>query len=407
MSHHRTRIAIERLRKLLKASPVIGILGQRQVGKTTLLSEVCRDYVTFDKARLLQQAKSDPELFLNGRTVPFGIDEAQLCPELFPAIKEHVRLNKAVGQFVMSGSVRFTSKKSIRESLTGRILNIEILPFSIAEAHRRANPESLKQCLTLKAERLQTAFDLGARATRAEFSDYLEKGGLPGICFSRDASVRDDRWQTHLDTLINRDYRQLHPTTLPFEAVRDCLVFIAQNQGQPLEWKSLSIASRISIVTIKKVVQTLEGLFLIRPAALLGDAKGITYFLEDQGMASWLRTFGQAHGTGHSTIVTEQDIVRGLYACIRHEILYRPERRGKISTYLTRHGVCVHLVFQTIDGLLGIVVTPDAVPRPKTIAAAQAFLKKFPHARAVIAYGGMQTVVKAENHIWLPYWKLV
>ena len=70
--------------------------------------------------------------------MPFGINEAQLCSPLFPALKQWVRTNKAKEQFILSGSVRFTSKADIRESLTGRIISLELLPFTIAESAQLA-----------------------------------------------------------------------------------------------------------------------------------------------------------------------------------------------------------------------------------------------------------------------------
>jgi AAA domain len=69
-----------------------------------------------------------------GLSVDTDIDEAQLFPALFPALKAHVRINKRKGQFLLSGSVRFTSKADIRESLTGRIVSLELLPFTISGA---------------------------------------------------------------------------------------------------------------------------------------------------------------------------------------------------------------------------------------------------------------------------------
>lgn len=237
----------------------------------------------------------------------------------------------------------------------------------------------------------------------AEFDEYLVRGGLPGICLSREATLRDDRWQTHLDTLLNRDYRLIHPTTLPYNALRDALSYMAIHQGKPIELKELSEASRISFVTIKKVIDAFEALFLVRSIAVLGDSKRSVYFLEDQGMASWLAE-SPSQATKQSL---EWRIVCGLYASLRHELFYHPEDRGTIATYRTKHGVLVHLVFQTMDGTLGIIACPDTDPRPKTIAAAVAFLKKYKQARVIVAYPGKEIIIKSDRQFWVPYYLMV
>ena len=134
MPRERQRYLSTSVSAALSHSAGVGILGQRQVGKTTVLEAASAEYTTFDRAIVLQQASADAETFLAGHAAPVGIDEAQLCPPLFPALKEHVRIHKRKGQVLLSGSVRFTSKADIRESLTGRIVSLELLPFTVAEA---------------------------------------------------------------------------------------------------------------------------------------------------------------------------------------------------------------------------------------------------------------------------------
>ena len=114
------------------------------MGKTTLLESFSSDYKTFDDPKELSFAMSEPDMFLENRKAPFAIDEAQFCPPLFPALKEFVRKHKTPGKFLLSGSVRFTSRKAIRESLTGRIVGVEVLPFTIAEAHQVKLPKTIE-----------------------------------------------------------------------------------------------------------------------------------------------------------------------------------------------------------------------------------------------------------------------
>src|SRR5882762_1273074 len=102
MPHSRKRLLKERIRMAMKHSPIVGILGQRQTGKTTLLESLVssEDYVSLDKAIHLNAAKTHPESFIDRTSNVLGIDECQLAPELFPALKERVRSLKKPGQFL-------------------------------------------------------------------------------------------------------------------------------------------------------------------------------------------------------------------------------------------------------------------------------------------------------------------
>jgi len=395
MPHERKRYLGPGLARTLAHSQIAGILGQRQVGKTTLLEASCKEYATFDRAATLMQANTDAELFLKGHASPFGIDEAQLCAPLFPALKEHVRVDKRRGQFILSGSVRFTSKADIRESLTGRIVALELLPLTLAEIKGRPLPNICERILKANSAAALASLDKTS-STRVDFGRYLEEGGLPGICFFRDPHIRMARFEAHLDTLLNRDIRQVYPTTLPYSSLRALLEHLARTQGRPFEWAEAARASQISRITLKKVLFALEALFLTRTIPDI-DGHKPTIFLEDQGTASWLKG---------SALENADDLTRGLYANLRQEYHYRPELRAKISHWRIQNEIEVPLIFSSRHGRLGIVPTLSEQPAPKTLGSAQSFLNKFPGSKVVIAYGGSTIVHKPPSMLWIPYWKL-
>ena len=128
MPHSRIRYLASLVKKGLRFSPIVGILGHRQVGKTTLAESLGARYYTLDLRPTLESIQADPLGFLETQEKhPTVLDECQLLPDLFPALKERVRKKKRPGQFLLTGSVRFTSRKAIRESLTGRIVTFELL----------------------------------------------------------------------------------------------------------------------------------------------------------------------------------------------------------------------------------------------------------------------------------------
>lgn len=100
MAHLRARHIESHIARLLKASPIVGVFGHRQVGKTTVAERVGGSYVTMDRQSELASAERDAEMFLDKLSpTPAVIDECQLAPALFPALKERVRTRKEPGIF--------------------------------------------------------------------------------------------------------------------------------------------------------------------------------------------------------------------------------------------------------------------------------------------------------------------
>lgn len=398
MPHARARYAEALIRKAMGHSPIVGVLGQRQVGKTTLVTALAEEYSTFDRATLLEQATARPLEFLENRGLPFAVDEAQLCPPLFPAIKEWVRLNPKNGQFLLTGSVRFTGRKLIRESLTGRIVNVEILPLNISEQDEAPLTDHLNKLLKIRDNASLDRWAAQVRNnTRDRFHRYLKTGGLPGICFFRDSSLRGDRFNAHLDTLLNRDVQLLIQTTLSPLQLRKAAHHIAENQGNPISLQSLARAAQTSTQTVKKLLIAFEGLFLIRPIPTEGTVSKTSYYLEDQGLASHLC---------RNQVQLPFDIQRGIYHQLRHELQYKPGPKNRIFSYRTHDGTDVPLVFENEAGLVGIIPSDEREPTLKTLGSARSFLKAFPNAKAVIACCAAQASSRDFRTLVVPYYWL-
>ncbi len=398
MPHSRARYAESLIKKALTHSPIVGVLGHRQVGKTTLSESLANEYITFDSAPRLEEATSHPDLFLENRRAPFTIDEAQLCPPLFPAVKEWVRTHPKKGQFIFTGSVRFTSRKLIRESLTGRIVNIEILPMTISELNEAPLSDHLSEILNIDSpEKLDTFEEQSAKKKRISFLQYLSTGGLPGICFFRSESVKSDRFEAHLDTILNRDIRLILTTTLSPLQLRKLATYIAQTQGLPLELKAAASACQAATPTVKKILLAFEALFLIRPVPAEGTVSKISYFFEDQGLATYL---------SKSTASDSDKILAGLYSNLRQELHYRPHPKNEIFTFRTHDGTEVPLAFKFKDGIIGIIPTDERVPTLKSQASAKSFLKHYPGSKVIIAFAGARPETRNFNTIALPFWWL-
>lgn len=133
-----------KLLKALESSPVVFLNGPRQAGKSTLVQNLAQkefpaEYVTFDSTTQMAAAGSAPEAYLRQRKGSLIIDEVQLVPDIFRALKivvdelrqEHGRNIK--GRFLLTGSANIMALPKLSEPLVGRMGVLTLYSLSGAE----------------------------------------------------------------------------------------------------------------------------------------------------------------------------------------------------------------------------------------------------------------------------------
>src|SRR3972149_7744665 len=129
----------EAVRGSLARYPVVGLIGCRQVGKTTLakiIAKACRKRVVYLDIELPSDLSKlqEPELYLSQFTDHLVIiDEIQRMPALFPLIRAMVDKKRVGGRFLILGSASPQLIKHSSESLAGRIIYHELKPFALKE----------------------------------------------------------------------------------------------------------------------------------------------------------------------------------------------------------------------------------------------------------------------------------
>lgn len=352
----------------------MGVVGHRQVGKTTLTSLLSSLYVTLDVGHDLAQALVDPLSFLATHVGnPATIDECQLAPPLFPALKEWVRINKKPGQFLLTGSVRFTSRKAIRESLTGRIITWELLPMDWSEQCESPLPDSLIRLLKSRDMRVELSTRRGF--SPLSYRRYLEMGGFPGVFGVRDPAIRSQRFETQINTILERDLQLLIQTSLDFKTLRRLLVALAKGVSEPLAIALLSRETRISLPTLRKLLAAFESSYLIRLIPSEGDFSKPVLFFEDLGEQNHLIP---------TDFVSVKQLTCFLFQNLRVQFHYRPELKGEIFSYRSRSGTTVPLCFRVGKDVLGIIPIISEDELATAHRDARHFLKQYPSAKTII-----------------------
>lgn len=215
--------------------------------------------------------------------------------------------------------------------------------------------------------------------TETAVKKALSHGGLPGIFAVRDEGVRAQRFESMINTLLERDLQLIIRTSLSYSTLRGLLMALALNQTRPIEWSTLSRQARISVPSLKKLIQAFEGMFLIRLLPTEGAERKPALFFEDQGEATHLAA---------DRYDDSVQLLRFLYSQLRHQLHYRPELTAEIFQFRNRGGAYVPLVFRAGKAVLGIIPILAENPPLGSLATARSFLKTYPHSKLLYVHQG-------------------
>ena len=130
------------LAQRLRVMPAVIVTGARQTGKSTLVEHLItgsRRYATLDDLDVLDAARRDPEVLLDGAG-PVTLDEIQREPSLLRSIKRAIDRSRRPGRFLLSGSANLLLMQQTGESLAGRASYLTLWPMT------RREQRGLGQC---------------------------------------------------------------------------------------------------------------------------------------------------------------------------------------------------------------------------------------------------------------------
>ncbi|VAW69420.1 ATPase [hydrothermal vent metagenome] len=234
------------IQKTSAERPALLLTGARQTGKSSLLNHLFPDhpYVSLDVPLTAKQASEGGQFFLDSHGTPLLIDEIQYAPELFRYIKIHIDQNRQLtGQYIMTGSQKFSLMKGVSESLAGRVAILNLHSLSTRELARHFKTE------------------LSAR----QILQWIVKGGYPEIY---EHKLDHNRFYAdYISTYIERDVRQL----LNIRHIREFDQFmrlLAIRSGQIFSMSRVATEIGVSSHTIKSWIAVLEAsniIYLLKP----------------------------------------------------------------------------------------------------------------------------------------------
>ncbi|HRE88325.1 MAG TPA: ATP-binding protein [Myxococcota bacterium] len=253
-----------------KALGILALVGVRQAGKSALLrrADPNRRWVSLDDIGLRDLANQDPDLLLRTHPPPLIVDECQLAPPLFPALKRLVDDRRAAGlrdtAVWLTGSHQLLIDSRIKESLAGRTTFRTLHPLSISE---------------LASAGLQA----GA----------LFRGGFPELVWDS-APSPVDYFDAYLRTVVERDVVLAAgiTKTTPFTRL---VRLLALRVGNLLNLSELARDAAVAVSTASDWVSALERMGLVHLVSPMAPSlssrlvKTPKVFLCDTGLAARLQ----------------------------------------------------------------------------------------------------------------------
>lgn len=253
------RLITSKLKEALADTPVLCLLGPRQVGKTTLAESLDaeRSYISFDNRTLLEAAQQDPDSFIQGLPEKVTLDEVQRVPDILPAIKASVDSNRKPGRFILTGSANLLLLPGVQESLAGRVEIAYLQP--LAEQEKHYSKISLLERFI--SGEIKTQIN-GNQKPVEEIIKAIVQGGYPEPNTRTEARAK--QWhKQYLNTIIQRDVKDI-AAIRDEEELLQIIHILALRTGNLLNVNGLAKDLGVRRETIEKYITILERLFLIR-----------------------------------------------------------------------------------------------------------------------------------------------
>lgn len=234
------RIFQDQIEIRLKHNPVVALLGARQVGKSTLAKLIMEKYANsiyldLEKRSDRRKLENDLELFLSqnqGKLI--CLDEIQMMPEIFTALRSYIDENDKNAQFLILGSASRDLIRQSSETLAGRIAYIEITPFHFKE---------IKDDIPLL--------------------EHWLKGGYPKSILQKNNDESFNWRNDYIKTFLERDIPQLG-FTIPAITLERFWRMLAHTHGQVINYSNLGRSLGVTHHTIKSYIDILEQTFVIK-----------------------------------------------------------------------------------------------------------------------------------------------
>jgi predicted AAA+ superfamily ATPase len=325
----------------LSQYPAVALLGPRQVGKTTLAHAIAAQFpgtVVLDMERESGRAAvAQPELLFPAlREKLVVLDEVQLVPQIFSALRPEIDADRRPGRFLLLGSASGELLRQTGESLAGRVSYVELSPLLAAEV-----PQDLMTLQTL----------------------WL-RGGYP-LAYLAGSEAASLQWrQDFIRTFLQRDLPTMG-VRVPAETLRRFWTMLAHLQSQLLNASQLGLAlGGVSHTTATRYLDTLIDTMVVRRLepcfANVGKrlVKSPKIYVRDSGLLHALLGLGTVQDLqGHAVAGASWE------GFVVEQVAAALPTGAQLGFYRTAAGAELDLVIEYGSRRIGVEIKFSSAPR--------------------------------------------
>jgi len=362
---YRLRIVDKLLENKLKGMGAVLVEGAKWCGKTTTSEQHAGSVLYMDnpkdRSSNVKMAQMNPDMLLKGAT-PRLIDEWQIAPELWDAIRFTVDHREGEGQFILTGSVTPLSDEDegkVHHSGAGRIARLKMRPMSLWESGD-SNGQISMEALFGGAEDLYGVNELELR----DIAWLMCRGGWPRAV-NQPKDIALGRAFDYYDTVVNVDVKEPDHVGRNPERVKLLMRSYARNQGTQVSLSAICADMKandndtLDDRTVYSYLQALKGIFVVEDTKAwnpnLRSKSAIrtsdTRYFTDPSIAV------AAMGIGPDDLLNDLNTMGLIFEsmCIRDLRVYAQALDGEVYHYRDSDGLECDAVVHLRNGSYGLV----------------------------------------------------
>lgn len=362
MKKYRKRIADDILARKLEGKGAVLIEGPKWCGKTTTAEQIAASILYMDEPEKKEQnivmSELNPKRLLKG-AAPRLIDEWQIAPKLWDAIRFEVDHRGELGQFVLTGSAVPVDTKEITHSGTGRFTWLTMRPMSLYESGDSTGEVSLKDLFDGALE-----IDGASELDIDRLAFLVCRGGWPQAVDMRD-EIALDQAMDYYDAVVRSDINRADGVQKNTEKVRRLMRSYARNQGSQVantvlaQDVSANDESSMSDETVASYINALRKIFVVEdmPAwnpnlrSKTAIRSSDTRYYIDPSIAA------AALGIGPKDLMNDLKTFGFLFEtlCIRDLRVFADALNGEVYHYRDKDGQECDAVIHLKNGKYGLI----------------------------------------------------
>lgn len=362
MKQYRQRIADQILKRKLQGKGAVLIEGPKWCGKTTTAEQTAKSFLYMNDPKTIRQnlsmAEIDPARLLQGKT-PRLIDEWQLAPKLWDAVRFEVDHRHDLGQFILTGSAVPPETDEIKHSGTGRVSWLTMRTMSLFESGESSGEVSLQELFTAPEKIGGTA---SSDIERLAF--FVCRGGWPqAIDMERELAL--DQAIDYYDGVVHSDINRADNVNKNPERVKRLMRSFARMQGAQVPNSAIGEDIRvnddgsINEETVGRYIDALKKIFVVEdmPAwnpnlrSKTAIRTSDTRYYTDPSIAA------AALGLGPDDLLADLNTFGLLYEtlAVRDLRVYAESLGGQVYHYRDKDGLECDAVVHLRNGAYGLV----------------------------------------------------